>query len=128
MADWLLQSSNGVGRRFIDGFGGFCVTRSLPSLDAKICVGYASSAMHSNNGLWVEPAFLIFTFFVIVPSIAALQFGAEFFSASTHPQFANPDSNFSSPTFGVISGTSVSARVTQLAVKLSFSSQFSTHR
>ena len=27
--------------------------------------------MHSNNGLWVEAAFFIFTFFVIVPSIAA---------------------------------------------------------
>jgi membrane protease YdiL (CAAX protease family) len=27
--------------------------------------------MHLNNGLWVEAALLIFTFFVIVPSIAA---------------------------------------------------------
>jgi hypothetical protein len=50
----------------------------------------------------------------------ALQFRAEFFNAFNHPQFANPDSNFSSPTFGVISSTSVSARVTQLALKLSF--------
>jgi hypothetical protein len=50
----------------------------------------------------------------------ALQFRAEFFNAFNHPQFANPDTNFSSPTFGVISSTSVSARVTQLALKLSF--------
>jgi hypothetical protein len=50
----------------------------------------------------------------------ALQFRAEFFNAFNHPQFANPDSNFSSPTFGVISSTSVSARVAQLALKLSF--------
>jgi hypothetical protein len=50
----------------------------------------------------------------------ALQFRAELFNAFNHPQFANPDSNFSSPTFGVISSTSVSARVTQLALKLSF--------
>jgi hypothetical protein len=50
----------------------------------------------------------------------ALEFRAEFFNAFNHPQFANPDSNFSSPTFGVISNTSVSARVVQLALKLSF--------
>jgi hypothetical protein len=49
-----------------------------------------------------------------------LEFRAEFFNAFNHPQFANPDSNFSSPTFGVISSTSVSARISQLALKFSF--------
>jgi hypothetical protein len=37
-----------------------------------------------------------------------------------HPQFSNPDSNFTSPTFGVISSTSVNARVIQLALKFAF--------
>jgi carboxypeptidase family protein len=51
---------------------------------------------------------------------SVLQLRAELYNALNHPQFANPDSNFSSPTFGVISTTSVSARVGQLALKFSF--------
>ena len=49
-----------------------------------------------------------------------LEIRAEFYNALNHPQFANPDSNFTSPTFGVISSTAVSARVGQLALKLTF--------
>ena len=50
----------------------------------------------------------------------SLQFRAEFFNLLNHPQFSNPDSNFASPTFGVISSTSVSARVGQLALRFAF--------
>lgn len=49
-----------------------------------------------------------------------LQIRAEFYNALNHPQFADPDTSFTSPTFGVISGTSVNARVGQLAMKLVF--------
>jgi hypothetical protein len=49
-----------------------------------------------------------------------LQFRAEFYNALNHTQFANPDTNFTSPTFGVISGTAVNARVGQLALRLAF--------
>jgi hypothetical protein len=49
-----------------------------------------------------------------------LQFRAEFFNSLNHAQFANPDNNFSSATFGVISGTSVNPRVGQLALKFGF--------
>ena len=49
-----------------------------------------------------------------------LQLRAEFFNAFNHPQFANPDTNFSSPTFGVITSTAVNARVGQLALRWSF--------
>lgn len=48
------------------------------------------------------------------------QFRVEFYNALNHPQFANPDTNLSSSTFGLISSTSVSPRIGQLAVKFSF--------
>ena len=51
---------------------------------------------------------------------SSLEFRAEFFNALNHPQFSNPDTNFSSPTFGVISSTAVSPRVGQLALTYAF--------
>jgi hypothetical protein len=51
---------------------------------------------------------------------SSLEIRSEFYNALNHPQFANPDSNFTSPTFGVISSTSVSARVGQVALKFAF--------
>jgi len=51
---------------------------------------------------------------------SSLQFRAEFYNALNHAQFANPDTNFTSPTFGVIGSTSVNARVGQLALRFAF--------
>jgi hypothetical protein len=51
---------------------------------------------------------------------SSLQFRVELYNALNHAQFANPDTNFTSPTFGVISSTAVNARVGQLAVKFAF--------
>ena len=51
---------------------------------------------------------------------SSLQFRIEFYNALNHPQFANPDTNFTSATFGVITSTSVNARVGQLALRLAF--------
>jgi hypothetical protein len=51
---------------------------------------------------------------------SSIQLRAEFYNALNGPQFANPDTNFSSPTFGSISSTSVNARVGQVALKLTF--------
>jgi hypothetical protein len=51
---------------------------------------------------------------------SSLELRAEFYNALNHPQFANPDTNFTSPTFGFISSTAVNARVGQLALRYSF--------
>ena len=51
---------------------------------------------------------------------SSVQFRAEFFNALNHPQFSNPDTNFSSPTFGIIGSTSVNPRVGQLALRFVF--------
>jgi hypothetical protein len=51
---------------------------------------------------------------------SSLQIRAEFFNVLNHPQFSNPDTNFSSPTFGVIGSTSVNPRVGQLALRFAF--------
>jgi hypothetical protein len=51
---------------------------------------------------------------------SAVQIRGEFFNAFNHPQFANPDTNFTSPTFGVISSTSVNPRVGQVALRFTF--------
>ena len=49
-----------------------------------------------------------------------VEFRAEFFNLLNNPQFSNPDTNFSSSTFGQISSTSVNPRFVQFALKFSF--------
>ena len=53
-------------------------------------------------------------------SDAAAEFRAEFFNAFNTVNFANPNTNVSSATFGQITGTTVSPRIIQLAIKLVF--------
>jgi len=55
------------------------------------------------------------------PSDNALaEFRAEFFNAFNTVNFANPNTNVSSAGFGQITGTTVSPRIVQLAVKFTF--------
>jgi hypothetical protein len=58
--------------------------------------------------------------FVWRHEVRYLQLRGEFYNALNHPQFGDPDNNFTSPTFGVIGQTAVSARVVQLALRLGF--------
>jgi hypothetical protein len=51
---------------------------------------------------------------------SSFQFRADFFNTFNHPQFANPNANFSSPTFGVTTRTAVNARVGQFGLKFIF--------
>jgi hypothetical protein len=51
---------------------------------------------------------------------SSLQIRSEFYNALNHPQFADPDNNFTSPTFGVITSTAVNPRIIQLALRFSF--------
>lgn len=49
-----------------------------------------------------------------------IEFRSEFFNAFNTPQFANPNTNASTATFGQITATSVSARIIQFGLKLNF--------
>jgi hypothetical protein len=55
-----------------------------------------------------------------IPGEGSLEIRADFFNVFNHPQFANPDANFTSPTFGVISSTAVNPRIGQVALRFRF--------
>lgn len=91
--------ADGIGTAFGNSATGIVDGPSQANLDLALTKNLASTWPHEKG---------------------TLQIRAEFYNALNHPQFANPDTNFTSPTFGVISNTAVSARVGQLALKFVF--------
>jgi hypothetical protein len=51
---------------------------------------------------------------------STLQFRSEFFNIFNHSQFSNPATNVAATSVGVISATSVAARIVQFALRYSF--------
>jgi carboxypeptidase family protein/TonB-dependent receptor-like protein len=104
-------------------FNAFCFT-TPPIIGADgIGTAFGNSATGIVNGPGQASLDLAFSRTVALNwpiEKCSLQFRAEFYNALNHPQFANPDTDFTSPTFGVISSTAVSPRVGQLAVRFDF--------
>jgi len=91
--------ADGIGTAFGNSGTGILRGPGQANLDLAVSKAVASPWPHENS---------------------TLQFRAEFFNSLNHPQFSNPDTNFTSPTFGVISSTAVNPRVIQLALKFAF--------
>lgn len=118
-----LVTAGPVGAKLNDYFDKACFT-SPPIIGADaIGTGFGNSGTGMVDGPGQENFDFAITksMFVSWPrENSSVEIRAELFNAFNHPQFANPDTNFSSPTFGVISRTSVNPRVCQLALRLSF--------
>ena len=118
-----LISAGPIGSKLNNYFNASCFS-SPPVIGAD---GVGTGFGNSGTGILDGPGqanvdlAILKTVFVNWPTErSGLQFRAEFYNSLNHPQFANPDSNFSSPTFGVISRTAVNPRVGQLALRFSF--------
>jgi hypothetical protein len=118
-----LISGGPIGAKLNDYFNTSCFANP-PVIGAD---GIGTGFGNSGTGILGGPGqanvdlAILKTMFVNWPTErSSLQFRAEFYNSLNHPQFANPDSNFSSPTFGVISRTAVNPRVGQLALRFSF--------
>jgi hypothetical protein len=116
--------NGGATHSILDGyFNAACFTKP-PVIGADgIGTAFGNSATGIANGPGQANLDLAFSKAVALSGRfekTSFQFRAEFFNTLNHPQFANPDANYTSPTFGVISSTAVNARVGQLALRCEF--------
>ena len=116
-----VPTSGSVTSRLLGYFNPSCFTKA-PVIGSD---GVATTFGNSGVGIVHGPAQNNFDIavgkqFQTWSEKVGLQFRAEFFNAFNTPQFANPDTTFTNPTFGQITATSVSPRLIQLALKLSF--------
>ena len=115
-----LITSGRVQSKLRDYFDRSCFT-SPPIIGAD---GIGTAFGNSSTGIVDGPGQanidIAFSKTITVRESSRIQLRAEFFNALNHPQFANPDTNFTSSTFGLISSTAVNPRVGQLALKFAF--------
>jgi Carboxypeptidase regulatory-like domain/TonB dependent receptor len=112
-----------IGSRLNNYFNKSCFTAPVVIGADGVGTAFGNSGTGIVNGpeqANVDIAFTKAMYFKWSSENCAVQFRAEFFNALNHPQFSNPDTNYSSPTFGVISSTSVNPRVVQFALRFAF--------
>jgi hypothetical protein len=118
-----LVTGGSIGSKLNSYFNTSCFTNPPVIGTDGIGTGFGNSGTGIADGPGQANADLAFskTMPIKWPSEGSnLQFRAELYNALNHPQFANPDTNFTSPTFGVISSTAVNPRVIQMALRLAF--------
>jgi hypothetical protein len=113
-----------VANKLSNYFNTGCLTANFPVIgDDGIGTAFGNSGVGIVNGP-AEVNFdmsLIKTIAVRWPREGAnVEFRSELYNAFNTPQFANPDTNFSSTTFGQVLSTAVNPRIVQLALKFSF--------
>ena len=118
-----LVTGGTIGSKLNNYFNTSCFTNPPVIGTDGIGTGFGNSGTGIVSGPGQANADLAFSKTIPVkwPSEgSSLQLRAELYNALNHPQFANPDSTFTSPTFGVINSTAVNPRVIQLALRLVF--------
>jgi hypothetical protein len=118
-----LVMGGGIGSKLNNYFNASCFTTPPVIGVDGIGTGFGNSGTGIVNGPGQANADIAFSKTIPISwprEGTSLQFRTELYNALNHPQFANPDTNFSSPTFGVISSTAVNPRVIQLALKIVF--------
>ncbi len=126
----LLQNSGSVASRLNAYFNNACILRNAGGVATWNVIGSDGRATDFGNsgvGIVLGPGQRNFDLSIIkrtplklLGEDGQIELRAEFFNAFNTPQFAPPNTNVSTPTFGVISSTAVNPRIIQFAVKLSF--------
>ena len=118
-----LITAGPIGSKLNNYFNKSCFTAPVVIDADGIGTAFGNSGTGIVNGPGqanVDIAFTKEMYFKLSSENCAVQFRAEFFNALNHSQFSNPDTNYSSPTFGMISSASVNPRVVQLALRFAF--------